>query len=885
MIEQPTNGLAFEPTDVFDFDSDGHAQLSMRHNGFSSSSNALPVATSQSRGVSDSAVKEARRGGASGERERRLLSTPSPGVDPEEYAMLEDEIALVELEQEMAELDRTKEEKDRYNANQKNTEINGDFISTGIFDFDEPVASSSRINITPPPDTPNVASPIRSLATVIATESTLVQPTKSCTLPPLLAAIANGGYVSFKRRWKPQIASIQGVRHDGDGSYTGELVTTPLHKLLAQVEELRSKEKAAKLQKQFDREHAQQTEKVQLATSLWVDKYRPKNFADLLGEDRVHRDVMKWLKEWDKCVFKRVPQGKKRYRDENTTFEYFDSLGRPRERVLLLSGPPGYGKTTLASIVAKHAGYKVLEINASDDRSYHTVQTRIKNAIDAGSGLGSEGKPTCVIVDEVDGAGSGEGGFVKALIRLIQDIPAKKKSNSPARPLRRPIICICNDLYAPALRLLRPYARIVRFRKPQAQSLVVRLREICTRENLESDTRSLNSLIEITSGDVRSCLNTLQFIKSRSNEVTEAAIRSSSLGLKDIGSTLQTAWNTLFIPLPTKKRRNKGVDDSHYLPRVVTIVQSCGDYDKLILGAFEHYPNLKPLDATLKNLNGVHGWLEFTDRLQGRVGAEQEWELMGYIPWGIGAWYAHLAAPANNSKLAEYPKADYDAFQTRNSNEEIATAFKANLPPILRCLFSATTTFTELIPLLIRIISPPLNPVNANIVKPAEKALLDRLVDLMIPLGLNFYKEKAENGQPMMRLEPPIDVFVHYEGKRAEDILISRFAARQLVSQSMEAELLRRRGVVKAETGSGTGAKGFVKAYGLKGSEVTNTHVDKTLLPVTDFFGRTVAVIEEEVVGDSLLKAPPQKKFRAIYKFNEGSLSAVRRSIKMSALM
>lgn len=100
--------------------------------------------------------------------------------------------------------------------------------------------------------------------------------------------------------------------------------------------------------------------------------------------------------------------------------------------------------------------------------------------------------------------------FVRSLIKLIQDVPAKKKGNQPAKPLRRPIICICNDLYAPALRPLRQYARIVRFRKPPTQFIVARLREICDREKLSADTRVLTTLVELTGGDVRSCLNTLQ---------------------------------------------------------------------------------------------------------------------------------------------------------------------------------------------------------------------------------------------------------------------------------------------------------------------------------------------------------------------------------------
>lgn len=40
-----------------------------------------------------------------------------------------------------------------------------------------------------------------------------------------------------------------------------------------------------------------------IENELWVDRYRPSKFTDLLGDERVHRETMSWLKEWDYCVF------------------------------------------------------------------------------------------------------------------------------------------------------------------------------------------------------------------------------------------------------------------------------------------------------------------------------------------------------------------------------------------------------------------------------------------------------------------------------------------------------------------------------------------------------------------------------------------------------
>lgn len=56
---------------------------------------------------------------------------------------------------------------------------------------------------------------------------------------------------------------------------------------------------------------------------LWVQKYKPSRYLDLLSDESTNRMLLHWLKLWDKVVFNKEVQKKKK----NTSDVYDKSSG------------------------------------------------------------------------------------------------------------------------------------------------------------------------------------------------------------------------------------------------------------------------------------------------------------------------------------------------------------------------------------------------------------------------------------------------------------------------------------------------------------------------------------------------------------------------------
>jgi len=229
---------------------------------------------------------------------------------------------------------------------------------------------------------------------------------------------------------------------------------------------------------------------------LWTVKYAPTQITQICGNKTQVEKLQRWLRAFP--------------RNKSKNFKMPGPDGSGTFRAVIISGPPGIGKTTAAHLVAKIEGYDIVESNASDTRSKRLVEEGLRGVLSTTSLLGyfagdgqkveSSKKKLCLIMDEVDGMSAGDRGGVGALAAIC------KKSEIP-------LILICNDRKLPKMRPFDYVTYELPFRRPTVDQIRARIMTIAFREGMKMPPNVINALIEGTGADIRQVVNMLSATK------------------------------------------------------------------------------------------------------------------------------------------------------------------------------------------------------------------------------------------------------------------------------------------------------------------------------------------------------------------------------------
>jgi replication factor C large subunit len=272
-----------------------------------------------------------------------------------------------------------------------------------------------------------------------------------------------------------------------------------------------------------------------MVASDWTERHRPLSERQLEGNEAQRKKIRAWLDQWQE--------------------------GIPDKPGLLLIGPPGVGKTTVARAVAADMGWQVIELNASDSRNAGAIRKAATNAATHGSLFMTPGeKPprTLILLDEVDHLSGGlravSSDRITSIISGGDEDPSKSlKGDSGGKAellnllslTRQPVILACNDemgLWGRTSSTWRTardrFSRnliTIRFDRASDEALRRIALRVIKGEGYTADPGAIDELINNNPGDLRALVRDLQVMctLTDSNISKELVMDNIEAGVRD----------------------------------------------------------------------------------------------------------------------------------------------------------------------------------------------------------------------------------------------------------------------------------------------------------------------------------------------------------------
>jgi DNA polymerase III delta prime subunit len=230
----------------------------------------------------------------------------------------------------------------------------------------------------------------------------------------------------------------------------------------------------------------------------WLELYKPESVYDL----KTNKDEVKKAIDWIKR-YKENP-------DET-------------EKVLLILGPSGVGKTLLADLLFKEFNYDKIELNSSDVRSQKKISDFLKKSLTYRNIIDMfyEGKrPIGLLMDEIDTISklSDKGGLSEfiTILKMNDKHSNLKKQSLKKKKIKKidisvadyiklynPIICTSNEINDKKINELKKYSTVIYLRQPVKDEIIMVINDICNKTNFKIDEKVKSELIEYTKKDIR----------------------------------------------------------------------------------------------------------------------------------------------------------------------------------------------------------------------------------------------------------------------------------------------------------------------------------------------------------------------------------------------